>query len=212
LVHRSLEAQAPSEYTACLLYSLYGVSDEHRTDPKVFERLAAAAIKNYLQGKVFVFGWPVLQDVQADIALRVKDVATATREIFIEAPGERYKDRGVDVIGWRPFEEHATGEHRSSQIVILAQCAAGKNWRQKTSQLPFRAWNQYVHWACEPLRGFAVPCVIPAELWHDISSESEGILFDRIRIVNLVPGGVEDQELNGHLAEWVALELADSRA
>jgi len=46
LVYRSEEGQTPSEYTACLLYSLYGVSDEYRTDPKIFERLAAAAIKN----------------------------------------------------------------------------------------------------------------------------------------------------------------------
>ena len=174
LVHRALEGQAPPEYLACLLYSLYGVSDEHRTDPKVFERLAAAAIKNYVQGKVYVFGWPVLPNVQADIAFRVRDVAAATRENFVEAPGERYKDRGVDVIAWRPFDEHAAGEHRSSQIVILAQCAAGKNWRQKTGQLPLKSWTQYVHWACEPLTGFAVPCVIPTALWHDILGSQKG--------------------------------------
>lgn len=209
MVHRSLEGEAPSEYIALLLFSLYGVSDEHRTDPKIFERLAAAAIRNYVQGKVFVFGWPVLPNVQVDIALRVKEVASATREKFAEAPAGRYKDRGVDVIAWRPFEEHAAGEHRSNQLVILTQCAAGKNWRQKTGQLPLKSWTQYVHWACEPLTGFAVPSVIPETLWHDISRESEGVLFDRIRIVNLLSGGVEDEELSIHITEWVALELAE---
>src|SRR6266852_355991 len=117
---------------------------------------------------------PVLADVQADIASRVKDVATLLREKFIEAPAARYKDRGVDVIAWQPFVEHSAGEHRSNQIVILAQCAAGSNWREKTGQLPYQAWIEYVHWACHPVRGFAVPRVIPPELWHDVSKESGG--------------------------------------
>ncbi len=210
LVLRSLDQATPSEYTACLLFSLYGVSDEHRTDPKIFERVSAEAIKNYLEGRVFVFGWPVLPDIQTDIALRVKDVAAAAREKFVESPAERYKDRGVDVIAWKPFEEHSSGEHRSNQLVILAQCAAGANWRQKTGQLPFKAWTQYVHWACDPLIAFAVPRVIPEELWHDISREG-GILFDRIRIVNLLPNGVPQEELRAEIGAWVDRELEESR-
>ena len=211
LVHRALDGPAPSEYIACLLFSNYGVSDEYRSDPKIFERLVAIAIKNYLRGKAFVFGWPVLADVQADIALRVKDVATAAREKFVEAPSERYKDRGVDVIAWQPFEEHSAGEHRSNQLIILAQCAAGANWRQKTGELPYKSWTQYIHWACDPVQGFAVPRVVPADLWHDISRES-GILFDRIRIVNLLTGGVQEDELDSEIREWVTGELAEARA
>ena len=170
--------------------------------PQIFERVSAEAIKNYLEGRVFVFGWPVLPDIQTDIALRVKDVAAAAREKFVESPAERYKDRGVDVIAWKPFEEHSSGEHRSNQLVILAQCAAGANWRQKTGQLPFKAWTEYVHWACYLLIAFAVPRVIPEELWHDISREG-GILFDRIRIVNLLPNGVPQEELSAEIVAWV---------
>src|SRR5260370_3327964 len=44
LVSRSSDQAAPIVYVACLLFSLYGVSDEHRTDPKIFERLAAEAV------------------------------------------------------------------------------------------------------------------------------------------------------------------------
>lgn len=211
LVCRGPDQQDSAEYIACLLFSLYGVADESRTDPKIFERLSAEAIKNYLQGKVYVFGWPVLPDVQAEIALRVKDVATKAREKFVEAPAQRYKDRGVDVIAWKPFVEHPTEEHRSSQLVILAQCASGANWRQKTTQLPIKSWIQYVHWASDPLTGFAVPRVIPADLWHDISRESQGILFDRIRIVNLLPNGVQEEGLRDEIRNWVTGELEESR-
>jgi hypothetical protein len=160
---------------------------------------------------VFIFGWPVLPDVQADIAARVKDVAEAARERFVEAPAERYKDRGVDVIAWQPFDEHLAGEHRSSQLIILAQCAAGANWRQKTGQLPHKSWTQYIHWACDPLQGFAVPGVISSELWHDISRECGGILFDRIRILNLLPDGIPDGELKSAIDEWVASELEEAK-
>lgn len=211
LVLRSLGRAAPAEYTACLLFSVYSVDDEYRTDPKIFERLAAEAIKNYLQGKAFVFGWPVLQDIQADIALRVKDMTGAARERFAEAPAQRYKDRGVDVIAWKPFDEHSTGEHRSNQLVILAQCAAGGNWRNKASQLPYKAWIQYVHWACDPIQGFAVPHVIPTELWHDVSREASGILFDRIRIVNLLSNGVQEAGLRAEIRAWVTEVIAESR-
>ena len=211
LVSRSSDQAAPSVYVACLLFSLYGVSDEHRTDPKIFERLAAEAIRNYIRGKVFVFGWPLLADVQADIALRVRDVATASRERFVEGPAARYKDRGVDVIAWQPFVEHSAGEHRSNQIVILAQCAAGANWREKTGQLPYKAWTEYIHWACHPVLGFAVPRVIPPELWHDVSQETEGLLFDRIRIVNLLAQGVQEGALGAEIEAWVTHELEESR-
>jgi len=211
LVRRSGEASDSPEYVACLLFSLYGVCDQYRADPKIFERLAAVAIRNYVQGRVFLFGWPVLPDVQTDIALRVKNVAAAVREKFVEAPAARYKDRGVDVIAWRPFPEHFAGEHRSNQIVILAQCAAGANWRQKTGQLPYSSWTQYMHWACDPLQGFAVPGVVPTELWHDISREA-GILFDRIRIVNLLPHGVGDPELSAAIETWTSQALEESKA
>ncbi len=211
LVVRALDEAAPAEYVACLLFSLYGVDDDYRTDPKIFERLSAEAIGNYLRGKVFVFGWPVLHDVQADIELRVRDVAARMRERFVEAPAERYKDRGVDVIAWSPFVEHSTGDHRSGQIVILVQCAAGKNWRGKTGQLPFNSWTQYLHWAADPATGFAVPSVVPAEMWHDICREA-GLLFDRIRIVNLLCDGLKDAELKTEIDAWVAQQIDESKA
>ncbi len=207
---RASNDPVPLEYIACLLFSLYGISEEHRPNPKIFERIAAEAIKNYLQGEVFVFGWPVLTSTPVDIGQRVKAVATAARERFVESPAPRWKDRGVDVIAWKPFQEHVTGEHRSGQLVILAQCAAGKNWREKTTELPYPSWTQYIHWACDPLQGFAVPQVITDDLWHEISRES-GILFDRIRIVNLLPDGVQDADLRNDIEKWIKEEIQDEK-
>ncbi len=207
LVHRQGDAAASTEYVVCLLFSLYGVSDVHRSDPKLFERLTGEAVRNYLGGQMYVFGWPPLPDVPADIAKRVREVAERTRERFVEAPAARYKDRGVDVIAWKPFNESPDGRHRSGQLVMLSQCAAGADWPGKTTQLPYGAWTQYIHWAADPVVSFAVPRVIPDDRWHDVSREVEGIVFDRIRLLNLLPTGVSDAGLRREMEEWTRSEI-----
>ena len=197
-----IDAGASLVYKTCLFFSLFGASSRRRSDPKLFERLAAEAIREYVGGESFVFGWPVLPDVEADIAIRVRQVAEATRERFVEAPAARYKDRGVDIITWKPFAEPDADKRRTCQFVLLSQCAAGHDWRGKTAELPFSSWTQYIHWASDPGVGFAVPCVIDDDLWHDTAREVEGILFDRIRLVNLLPAGVSEAGLTAELEAW----------
>lgn len=208
LAFRIESPEPPEPYLACLLFSLYGMNNR-RNDPKLFERLIALCIKEYLGGKSYVFGWPPQDDVPANIESRVKEVCSVTKEKFGEAPQHRYKDRGVDVISWKPFFEN-TPEHRSNQIVILSQCAIGSDWRNKTSQIPLRAWGEYIHWATQPITAFAVPTVIHEDLWHDISTEA-GLLFDRIRIVNYMPLPFPDADLFDAISNWVGSEIEIAR-
>lgn len=193
-----------NEYIACLIFSLFGVSSGGRhSGTKLFERLSALALKEYLQGEIFIFGWPVLDGTETAIGRRIQNVSARLKERFVEAPAQRYKDRGVDIIAWKSF-----AEGRSSQCVILAQCAAGKDWPNKTCDLPIEAWKQYIHWACNPLAAFFVPCIIPDNSWHEISKEA-GILFDRIRIINLLPTGITEPDLSNALREWTEMQLAE---
>ncbi|HEY9117845.1 MAG TPA: hypothetical protein VIN11_08465 [Roseivirga sp.] len=208
LVYR-IESTEPIEpYVACLLFSLYSINQK-RNDPKLFERLIAICLSEYLGGKSYVFGWPVLEDIPANIESRIKDVCIKIREKFAEAPQARYKDRGVDVISWKPFFENAA-EHRSNQIVVLSQCAIGGDWRSKTGQIPLDSWKQYVHWANQPIKAFAVPIVIHDDLWHDISTEA-GLLFDRIRIVNYVPQQFPDEPLMNQIKVWIDSEIENAK-
>lgn len=200
---RTRDSRHSYEYLACLLLSLYGVTDENHDTAKLFERLSSLAIREYLHGEVFVFGWPVLEAEQTAISARVMEAANRLHERFAESPLARYKDRGVDIIAWKPF-----AEERSCQFVVLAQCAAGKNWRNKTSELPINSWRQYIHWANDPATAFFVPCIIADDLWHDISKEA-GILFDRIRIINLLPSGITDAVLNQEFGEWAERRLTE---
>jgi hypothetical protein len=197
-------------YVACLLFSLYGFDREHRTDPKLFERLVGEALARYLGGEVFIFGWPVMSGQSADIRQRIRELASRICEHFIEEPASTYKDRGVDVIGWRPFPEKVPDNHRGSQVVVLTQCATGANWEDKTTELPLEAWMDYLHWKSRPIKSFAVPKVIPQNRWHDISKEG-GLLFDRIRIVNLIADNLSDPCLLTELTDWTNEETLGAR-
>jgi hypothetical protein len=191
------------EYIVCLILSLFGVQEEFRDGPKLFERLSAEVVKRYLNGKVFIFGWPPIEGTPTAIAERIKSACECFHERFAESPAERYNDRGVDLVAWIPFIDS-----KSSQCVILAQCASGHNWREKTTRLPLSSWKQYIHWACNPMKAFFVPCIIPDNLWHDVSNEA-GILFDRIRIMNLIGDGIEDPQLLAELREWREQQLQE---
>lgn len=202
-VRSSRDMREAYEYISCLILSLFGCPPELKDGSKLFERISGMAIKEYLQGESFVFGWPVLDGTEIAIAERVKQVSTLLSEKFVQSPAARYKDRGLDVIAWKPFIKG-----RSSQCVILAQCASGKDWRQKTNDLPIASWEQYIHWACNPTTAFFVPSIIPDYLWHDVSNEA-GILFDRIRILNLLHTGIQDEQLRSDLKDWVTDKLSE---
>ena len=212
LTNYSLEPQVggdpPPEYMTCLLLSLYGLPGHTQIPSRLFEKMVCTAVRQYLAGQAVVFGWPIavdtdeLEDEETAIKRMVKSVASEMRERFCEAPAARFKDRGVDVIAWLPF-----ADMRSGQVAVLLQCGAGLNWRNKLP-VPLDAWCQYIHWASNPVKAFAVPCVIDNKQWHDISKD-RGILFDRIRILNLLPNGVQDPTLRQELKEWVHGQVAE---
>lgn len=200
------------EYEVCLFFSLYGASTETGADPKLFERMSAEAIRHHMNGDVFVFGWPPVPNVQKAIAERVQQAAKLLNERFVEAPGTQYKDRGVDVISWLPFAEPDYASRRSGQLVVLSQCAAGHDWRGKTRELPMQSWTQYIHWALDPIAGFAVPCVITDDIWHDVAREVRGLVFDRVRLIRHLPQGVKDSGLKTDLETWRSEQIDEHRA
>lgn len=198
----------PLEYLACLLLSLYGAQGRAHRPAKLFERLSCEAISCYLSGQAVVFGWPSDpddgpdQEEESRIKHKIRRVAETLGERFREAPPATFKDRGLDVVGWIPFVDR-----RSSQIVVLIQSTVGQNWKDKLP-VPLDAWRQYVHWGCNPVKAFAVPRVVNDYEWHEASVD-KGILFDRVRIVNLLSDGVQDMAFRQELSAWVEQRLAD---
>jgi len=204
VVEAAESGSARVAYLACLLMSLYGVASGAKGAAKLFERLSCFAAKAYLGGCAVVFGWPVEPGDEPSIRDRIIELASKLEERYVEAPAEKYKDRGVDGVAWKPFYER-----RPSQIVILLQCAAGQDWRIKTNGLPLRAWEQYIHWSNNPIKAFAVPCIIPDRDWHEVAKEG-GVLFDRIRITNLTSElEKDDKALARDIGRYVTKQLGE---
>lgn len=208
LIEPENNRQPPKEYLACLLLSLYGGQGDAHRPAKLFERLTSEAISCYLSGQAVVFGWPFDPDDRPDeeeesrIKRKIRRIAEDLRERFSEAPRATFKDRGLDVIGWIPFTDK-----RSSQIVILMQSTVEQDWKNKLP-VPLDAWCQYVHWGCNPVKAFAVPCIVNDYEWHDVSVD-KGILFDRVRIVNALSDGIRDSGFKQELSAWVEQQLVD---
>ena len=207
LHERSVEpqpvAKGRSDYLLCLILSLFGVQGNTQLPGKLFERITREVVENYLDGEAVVFGWSfekIEGDEETAIKQKVRQLAEDLFEKFYETPASRFKDRGLDIVGWAPHYDK-----RSSQVVLLLQCAAGHNWVDKLP-VPLDAWCQYIHWASNPITAFAVPCVISQRDWHDVSKD-KGILFDRIRIMNLLTGGIEDVELKEAVDDWIRSAL-----
>lgn len=194
-------------YLACLILSLFGARDT-RVPTKLFERISCLAVKRYISGKAIVFGWPFeageSESIDADslIGRKIRQLAEVIGEKFIEAPPARFNDRGVDVVGWMPFVDR-----RTSQSVLLVQCAAGHDWKDKLP-VPLDAWCQYIHWAHNPKKAFAVPCVISESDWHE-KSKDKGMLFDRIRLINLLFDGLQNDDLETEVEQWVRSQLPE---
>jgi hypothetical protein len=72
-----------------------------------------------------------------------------------------------------------------------------------------RAWKKYIHWASEPIPGMVVPCVINERAWPN-QSDDYGLLFDRVRLMNLLQGGLNDPELETELQAWVHNQLEEN--
>jgi hypothetical protein len=201
VVERNFDSSSNPAYLTCLILSLFGIQDQDPDAPKLFERLSCYAAKKYLNGEALNIGWPATGNVATTIEGKIKEIANRLNENYNESPDPRYNDRGVDVVGWIPFSDD-----RSGQIVFLLQCAAGQNWLDK-SPVPLDAWYQYIHWAFNPIRAFSVPAVVSNRYWHE-KTKDKGLLFDRIRIVNLFSERRADGELIDDLNAWVTLQLS----
>ena len=152
--------------------------------------LANEAIRNFLNGESLVFGYPGTPDL--------KNVSILLHEDFISYPPSNLKDAGLDVISWKSFEDD-----RSSQIVILTQCAAGNNWKSKAGKLPVEAWREYIHWACRPVIGFGIPRIISKTEFHQICVECNcALLFDRARIYRNTESSRFESDLRNKFKSW----------
>lgn len=160
------------EYIMCLVFSYWGAANENE-GTRLFEQISNIALKNYLNGQAITVGFPN----ELSLPEQLNKIAILLNEDRSNKnPPVHAKDRGVDVIGWRSFDDNRRG-----QVIILMQCAAGGNWHKK-KQILLSVWSQYVHWFFETtIPSMAITEILPQKKWSD-AVENYGIMFDRARL------------------------------
>jgi hypothetical protein len=182
-----------SLYTFLALLSWYGkdAGPKDTDGEKLFEEVCAKAAEAYLGGpgnrvRSYVFGFPR--------GLEPKGFAEALNRLCAElGEGQGHhkgreklpdqKDGKLDIVAWVEFEDK-----RQGKLITFGQCATGRNWDEKVTELPPPdRWCG--HWMAEtptvlPLRSFFVPHRIERHNWSRTCTFG-GILYDRCRIAGL---------------------------
>lgn len=186
------------EYMMCLIYSMLGVISSNDPGTKLFERLAAVALGQYLNGSTIVLGHPS----GVGFAGQLVSLANQCNESIGFAPYPAAKDEGVDVVGWKPF-----GDGRSSQAIVLLQCAAGKNGHTKAA-IRQDLWRELIRWGNRTIPGVAIPQAVKAGDWVRKTSYYD-LVFDRPRIINLIASVKgHDAGLRADIVQWCENQLA----
>ncbi|MGG7507101.1 hypothetical protein [Plantibacter sp. YIM 135249] len=174
----------------CLL-ALGEIDAEDRT---LFEELIRHLLALRLGGSVVRVGHPAREGMPKSFRKRIKDYAKASSltnlEVFNE-PLPKDKDLGMDVVAWLP-----SIDNRSGYLHFLVQCATGKNWDEKLSDINLDVIASHVKWAVHPVRVFYVLSVIsvPQPQWIRYSQRA-GWIMDRPRLLQLSAGFAMSTEL-----------------
>jgi hypothetical protein len=178
------------EYLLCVILSIDGAAENSCATGKLFEKISCEAVKSYLGGNAIIYGFPHKQTLE--------EIASILNERFNYNPTSNFKDRGVDIIAWKSFDDS-----RKSQMVGLFQCAAGYNWKKKLLEVPIDAWRCYISWSSTlPFKGFVTPVVIDEEVFHE-TTLAGGLMIDRPRIYRYLKNATTtNQLLKSELITW----------
>jgi hypothetical protein len=149
---------------------------------QLFEDLCAAVARDYLGGTAesLVFGFPrriLPSGFGAAVDAVCKLIGEGGRHRD-EPTAAGQKDAKLDIIAWKDF-----ADRREGKIIALGQCATGRNWEEKATELSPswpKTWLQDVP-AVDPIRMLFVPHRVERRKWRKTASLG-GILFDRCRI------------------------------
>jgi hypothetical protein len=196
LVRSLIDWENLPEYMTCLIFALEGNPTDSLSSGVLFERITEQAVRNFISGKCL--------RTRSPRKIPVIKIAGAVNEKFNYEPPSYRQDRDLDVVAWKDF-----GDNRSSQVVILIQCAAGHNWKSKLKDLNLDAWTKYIHFACRPIKGFSIPVIISDKTELEEHSTDGGVIIDRSRIYRNVISSSPSDHLRDELKAWCKRRIAE---
>jgi len=179
------------EYFLCVYYAFHGAGD-NSSGTKLFEMVSAYALKNFLDGEVYVLGFPEGKNLNEYL----DDIANKCLEGRGQPAHPDYKDDGVDAIAYKTFDDG-----RSGNFYVLLQCAAGIHWSKK-KPINLGRWTNYINWFTTNITcSISTVDYVKQREWAKRVSDF-GMVLDRLRIYNYLYKSEVDINLRKEALEW----------
>ncbi|MHA1676848.1 MAG: hypothetical protein ACTSU6_06690 [Candidatus Njordarchaeales archaeon] len=182
-------------------HSLYEVTEIPRggwySPSKLFEKIVTSSLRADFNRAINI-GSPRARGHIRKFPNCVRYLVEVTNEPIGPSLGAtgREQDESADIIAWKRYD------NRSGQVIILVQCASGEEKVTKRKELRVRAWRDVINFTVDPLLGYAIPHIITDNSeWFDISYDG-GIIYDRLRIISLLPEKFCSNKTNNEIYQW----------
>lgn len=152
-----------------------------------FEILSENILKSYLPENAKVYGFGSNTKFTGNAQDKIKDLAKEVNvqfndRIVSQVSKRSSKEEGLDLIGWIPFEDN-----NPNTIIILGQCACGKDWFSKQNET-LRYDRFYYPYLLQFTHAMFLSCDINNngdvfEFDKDITFNH--LIFERRRLINL---------------------------
>ena len=127
-----------------------------------------------------------------------KDIASELAKLN-SIPNTNTQERGLDIIAWLPFIDRIP-----NMIIILAQCACGKEWNYK--QYDTQRFKEFLCFSKLAIHAMFIPYAISIPMKKKFHQHDEilydQLLFDRKRIIEQL----EEFEFISELQSFLAVE------
>jgi hypothetical protein len=210
----------PIIYAFQLLLSRHDVYAETRLQnshfnelSRSFEQVTAIALEAYLPGKAYCIHQLRQKPNSLSFLDAVRFVGSEISEQYqppptsLEKKFAKQQDMGADVLVWRGFDDM-----RSGKAIIIAQCAAGRNWQRdrKGRDVALGLWNELLRWPSKPLLALAIPFIMREEDWYFESFSiggNGGMIIDRLRLASLCAKYTVKSSLGQKLFKWCKAQI-----
>jgi hypothetical protein len=178
-----------------------------------FERISAKVLEIYFPNSIVKeFGQNSIYkgNTKTKIEALATDLNIESRKRELKKiPDNASKEKGVDIIAYIPFKDKIT-----SIIILLAQCACGKDWPSKTNETT--NYETYLDfYQLRPIHSMMIPYCISSELdngFYQSQSLVNKLVFERRRMVEILTDldffqNLESYEIAKKVAEIEAVEV-----
>ncbi len=177
-------------YLALLLSSNLNYFDQFEPELTAeFEEISFRALCNYLPQtpKSIIKQFGKNSDYSGKAEKKIKDLASdlniMINEDEISGVVEGNQERGLDVIGWVPFNDRIP-----NMLVVIVQCACGKEWYKKQNETE-RYENYYRFYRLKPIHTMFIPYALAKnerEFYQRDELAPDKLLFERGRILQFL--------------------------